>query len=75
MIKIQEQAAQASVILGNEVFKEVVANIELSLIEQWKNADKQEDRDYYWYKVRALESILEDLQACMDNNLIENSLK
>tara|TARA_R110000751_G_scaffold18123_1_gene55139 strand:+ start:552 stop:779 length:228 start_codon:yes stop_codon:yes gene_type:complete len=75
MIKIQEQAAQASVILGNEVFKEVVTNIELSLIEQWKNADKQEDRDYYWYKVRALESILEDLQACMDNNLIENSLK
>jgi|TARA_R100000963_G_C4642453_1_gene106098 hypothetical protein len=75
MIKIQEQAAQASVILGNEVFKEVVTNIELSLIEQWKNADKQEDRDYYWYKVRALESILEDLQACMDNNLIENSIK
>ena len=43
-MNIQEQAAQASVILGNEVFKESVKNIELSLIEQWKHADKQEDR-------------------------------
>jgi hypothetical protein len=74
-MNIQEQAAQASVILGNEVFKESVKNIELSLIEQWKHADKQEDRDHYWYKVRALKSILDDLQACLDNNLIENSIK
>ena len=73
MAKVKEKAAQASVILGNEVFQEMVADIELSLIEQWKHADKQEDRDHYWYKVQALKSILEDLQACMDNNLIENS--
>tara|TARA_R110000765_G_scaffold61321_3_gene118647 strand:- start:3724 stop:3945 length:222 start_codon:yes stop_codon:yes gene_type:complete len=73
MANVKEKAAQASVILGNEVFQEMVADIELSLIEQWKHADKQEDRDHYWYKVQALKSILEDLQACMDNNLIENS--
>jgi|TARA_R110000803_G_scaffold109899_1_gene178243 hypothetical protein len=73
MANVKEKAAQASVILGNEVFQEMVADIELSLIEQWKHADKQEDRDHYWYKVKALKSILEDLQACMDNNLIENS--
>ena len=73
MANVKEKAAQASVILGNEVFQEMVVDIELSLIEQWKHADKQEDRDHYWYKVKALKSILEDLQACMDNNLIENS--
>ena len=73
MANVKEKAAQASVILGNEVFQEMVADIELSLIEQWKHADKQEDRDHYWYKVQALKSILDDLQACMDNNLIENS--
>ena len=73
MTDVREKSAQASSILDNEVFQEVVADIELSLIEQWKHADKQEDRDHYWYKVQALKSILEDLQACMDNNLIENS--
>ena len=73
MTDVREKSAQASSILGNEVFQEVVADIELSLIEQWKHADKQEDRDHYWYKVHALKSILDDLQACMDNNLIENS--
>ena len=73
MTDVREKSAQASSILDNEVFQEVVADIELSLIEQWKHADKQEDRDHYWYKVKALKSILEDLQACMDNNLIENS--
>ena len=73
MTDVREKSAQASSILDNEVFQEMVANIELSLIEQWKHADKQEDRDHYWYKVQALKSILEDLQACMDNNLIENS--
>jgi hypothetical protein len=73
MTDVKEKAAQASSILGNEVFQEMVADIELSLIEQWKHADKQEDRDHYWYKVQALKSILDDLQACMDNNLIENS--
>jgi|TARA_R100001463_G_scaffold59_1_gene255 hypothetical protein len=73
MTDVREKSAQASSILGNEVFQEVVADIELSLIEQWKHADKQEDRDHYWYKVQALKSILDDLQACMDNNLIENS--
>jgi|TARA_R110000764_G_scaffold11388_4_gene34163 hypothetical protein len=74
-MRIQEQAAQASIILENEMFKEAVKNIELSLIEQWKHADNQEDRNHYWYKVQALTSILDDLQACMDSNLIENSLK
>ena len=73
MTDVREKSAQASSILDNEVFQEGVADIELSLIEQWKHADKQEDRDHYWYKVQALKSILEDLQACMDNNLIENS--
>ena len=73
MTDVREKSAQASSILGNEVFQEVVADIELSLIKQWKHADKQEDRDHYWYKVQALKSILDDLQACMDNNLIENS--
>jgi len=73
MTDVREKSAQASSILGNEVFQEVVADIELSLIEQWKHADKQEDRDHYWYKVQALKSIRDDLQACMDNNLIENS--
>tara|TARA_R110000824_G_scaffold114832_1_gene265618 strand:+ start:1145 stop:1366 length:222 start_codon:yes stop_codon:yes gene_type:complete len=73
MTDVREKSAQASSILDNEVFQEVVADIELSLIEQWKHADKQEDRDHYWYKVQALKSILDDLQACMDNNLIENS--
>jgi|TARA_B100001094_G_C17595586_1_gene514040 hypothetical protein len=73
MTDVREKSAQASSILDNEVFQEMVANIELSLIEQWKHADKQEDRDHYWYKVQALKSILDDLQACMDNNLIENS--
>ena len=49
-MRIQEQAAQASIILENEMFKEAVKNIELSLIEQWKHADNQEDRNHYWYK-------------------------
>ena len=46
MANVKEKAAQASVILGNEVFQEMVADIELSLIEQWKHADKQEDRKH-----------------------------
>jgi hypothetical protein len=72
-ISVQEQSAQASVILNNEVFKEVVANIELSLIEQWKHSDTSEDREHNWYKVQALQSIIDDLEACIDNNKIENS--
>ena len=37
----KEKAAQAKVILDNKVFKEIVQNLDISIIEQWKYADNQ----------------------------------
>jgi hypothetical protein len=73
-ISVQEKASQASVLLGSEVFIDIVASIELSLIEQWKHADNSEDREHYWYKVQALQSVIGDLEACIDSNKIENPI-
>jgi hypothetical protein len=67
----KEKAAQAKVILDNEVFKEVVSNLEISIIEQWKYSDNQDDREFYWYKSLALRSIIEDLESLIHNNIIE----
>jgi|DEB0MinimDraft_3_1074331.scaffolds.fasta_scaffold00598_12 hypothetical protein len=67
----KEKAAQAKVILDNEVFKEVVSNLEISIIEQWKYSDNQDDREFYWYKSLALRSIIEDLESLIHNNVIE----
>lgn len=66
-----EKAAQAKVILDNEVFKEVIQNLDISIIEQWKYADNHDDREFYWYKSLALRSIIEDLESLIDNNRIE----
>jgi hypothetical protein len=67
----KEKAAQAKVILDNEVFKEVVSNLEISIIEQWKYSDNQDDREFYWFKSLALRSIIEDLESLIHNNIIE----
>lgn len=67
----KEKAAQSKVILDNEVFKEVVSNLEISIIEQWKYSDNQDDREFYWYKSLALRSIIEDLESLIHNNIIE----
>ena len=69
----KEKAAQASVILGNEAFQEMVKNLEETLVLEWKISDNTEHREFCWLKLNALSSILEDLEAFIHNDKIENN--
>ena len=68
----KEKAVQAEIILGNEVFKQVLIDLEASLVQQWKNSDKTEERESCWLKIDALRSVTEDLKALIHNDKIEN---
>jgi len=68
----KEKAVQAEIILGNEVFKQVLIDLEASLVQQWKNSDTTEDRESCWLKIDALRSVTEDLKALIHNDKIEN---
>jgi hypothetical protein len=69
----KEKAVQAGIILGNEVFKQVLIDLEASLVQQWKNSDTTEDRESCWLKINALRSVTEDLKALIHNDKIENN--
>ncbi|MEK9896694.1 MAG: hypothetical protein VW518_09780 [Burkholderiaceae bacterium] len=68
----REKANQASAILNNEVFKEVLDNLEKGLITQWSISETVPDRELCWMKLNALKSITEELQAIIQNDKIEN---
>jgi len=69
----KEKAVQAQIILGNEVFKQVLIDLEASLVQQWKNSDTTEERESCWLKIDALRSVTEDLKALIHNDKIENN--
>jgi hypothetical protein len=69
----KEKAVQAGIILGNEVFKQVLTDLEASLVQQWKNSDTTEERESCWLKIDALRSVTEDLKALIHNDKIENN--
>jgi len=69
----KEKAVQAQIILGNEVFKQVLTDLEASLVQQWKNSDTTEERESCWLKIDALRSVTEDLKALIHNDKIENN--
>ena len=69
----KEKAAQASVILGNEAFQEMIKHLEESLVLEWKISDNPEHREFCWLKLNALSSILEDLESFIHNDKIENN--
>lgn len=69
----KEKAVQAKLILNNEVFKEVLDDLEHSLFVEWKNSDSTIAREHCWYKIDALISIKEDLLALIHNDQIENN--
>jgi hypothetical protein len=69
----KEKAVQAEIILGNEVFKQVLTDLEASLVQQWKNSDTTEERESCWLKIDALRSVTEDLKALIHNDKIENN--
>jgi|TARA_R110000824_G_scaffold170861_2_gene348327 hypothetical protein len=68
----RERAAQASIILTNEVFQELLSNMENSIIQEWKLADSFDIRESCWLRLDALRSITEDLNALVQNDKIEN---
>ena len=69
----REKANEAKAILNNEVFKEVMENIQNSLISQWSIAETTDEREICWMKLNALRSIQEDLKATIHNDKIENT--
>lgn len=68
----KERAAQASVILNNEVFKEVLTTLEDNLVSQWKSSITPETREFCWLRINALHSITEQLNAFIHSDKIEN---
>jgi len=71
----REKANQASMLLQNPVFKEMLENLNNNLISQWTIADTVEERELCWMKLNALSSVKEDLQAFIHNDKIENGEK
>tara|TARA_R100000781_G_C4070726_1_gene124384 strand:+ start:131 stop:370 length:240 start_codon:yes stop_codon:yes gene_type:complete len=71
-ISSKEKANQATIILKNPVFKNMLKELNNSLVKQWSIAETTEEREFCWFKVNALSSVVEDLQAFVHNNKIEN---
>ena len=71
----KERAVQANIILTNEVFLEMLANLENSIISEWKLAESPTERGSCWLKLGALRSITEDLNALVHSDKIENPLR
>lgn len=69
----REKANQASAILNNKVFKEVIKSIQQSLISKWTIAETIDEREQCWSKLDALRSITEDLEALIHNDKIEKN--
>ncbi len=69
----RERANQASAILNNPVFKDILAQIRNDLISQWSIAEETQEREVCWMKLNALRSIQEDLKATIHNDKIENT--
>jgi hypothetical protein len=68
----REKANQASIVLDNPVFKEMLETLSNDLITQWTIADTVEEREFCWMKLNALSSVKEDLQAFIHSDKIEN---
>ena len=68
----KERATQANVILTNEVFLEMIDNLENSITKEWELSQTVETRESCWLKLAALRSIIEDLQALVHSDKIEN---
>ena len=68
----KERAAQASVILSNEVFNDMFDTLEDSLVQQWKSSITPETREFCWLRINALHSITEQLNAFIHSDKIEN---
>jgi predicted double-glycine peptidase len=68
----KERAAQASVILSNEVFNDMFDTLEDSLVQQWKSSITPETREFCWLRINALHSIKEQLTAFIHSDKIEN---
>ena len=71
-ISSKEKANQATIILKNPVFKNMLEELNNSLVKQWSIAETTEEREFCWFQVNALSSVVEDLQAFVHNNKIEN---
>ena len=69
----REKANQANAILNNEVFTEIVKKTKEGLIFQWTIAETPDEREQCWVKLNALSSILEDLEATIQSDKIENN--
>ena len=69
----REKALEAKSILNNEVFKEVLENIKQGLISQWSIAETAAERELCWFKLDALRSISDDLEAIIHNDKIVNN--
>ena len=69
----REKANQANAILNNEVFTEIVKKNKEGLIFQWTIAETPDEREQCWVKLNALSSILEDLDATIQSDKIENN--
>jgi len=69
----RERANQASAILNNPVFKDILARISNDLISKWSIAEETQERELCWMKLNALRSIQEDLKATIHNDKIENT--
>ena len=68
----KERATQANVILTNEVFLEMIDNLENSITKEWELSQTVETRESCWLKLDALRSFIEDLQALVHSDKIEN---
>ena len=74
-MNIKERAAQAKIILDNEVFQSVLLQVEDNLVHEWKISDNREHRESCWLRIDALRSIVEELEAVIQSDMIEEKTK
>ena len=69
---IKERASQASLILDNPVVRDMWEKLEKDHIENWLNAELNNDRESFWHRINALRSVKEYLESLVDADKIEN---
>jgi hypothetical protein len=57
-----DRAERAATILNDTVFQEAVAAVDAQIVEQWRDAERLEDREQAHALQRALQAVIQSLE-------------
>lgn len=65
-----QRGMKAEMILNDALFQEMVQDVEIQAVADWKFAQSIAEREMCWMKVQALDAVMKELRAVRDNALM-----